>query len=83
MQLVDLVAGVRCQALNLLFEPFDLFLEASDSLLELGLLVFSLAPRALQLVLELGNLLLELSILSDFVVKFLLQLALSALQLGL
>ena len=81
VQLVDLVARVCRQTLDLALEARDLLLKLVDRGLELSLRGLRLPPSRLKSAFELGNLLLELLVLPYLVIELLLQLTLRALQL--
>lgn len=67
--------------MNLLLETLDLFVQRGDLPLKRLFRVISFSPGRLEGALQLSNLLLQAFVLSDLVVEFLLQLALSRLQL--
>ena len=72
MELIDLVSCVRRQALDLLSQTLNLFVKCRDLSIKLQFLVFGLASGGLEGVFELGNLVLEVVVLSDLIVKLLL-----------
>ena len=83
MELIHLVACVRGQALNLIFETLNFLEQILYVGFKLSLGVFCLASSILQSVFKFRNFLLQRLDLSNLGIQILLQLALCALQLGL
>ena len=78
-----MVACVRGQALNLIFETLNFLEQILYVGFKLSLGVFRLASSILQSVFKFRNFLLQRLDLSNLGIQILLQLALCALQLGL
>ena len=82
MELVDLVACVGCQTLDLLLQIADLFLQLLNGALKLLFGALCVALSGFQRGLKVSDFLLEVFDLPHLVIQVLLQLSLRALELS-